>query len=422
MSQPQPEHLVPGRRLSALLVNYDSGPFALTCVRSLRRAWAEGGGEPADLEVVVVDNASPTDQGAFLASLQEEGAQILVERSNLGCAAGLQVAFEASRGGPDDFVLLLQPDVVLLPGSLGELLAHLETHPLVGAVAPRAYVDPGLCLHAPPPHLPDARSEALDLAARISPGLARLRMRRASRTALAHWRGSLPSAWDALPGACLLLPRSVVEGLDGLMDRRYPLYYEDADLCRRLAARGLGLEMLPRATVLHHVARSVGWGAQAQDAERRRRLSRAAYLERWSGRVARRGLAALEALVQHWPDGWRDRPPNRSTHLVPRSSPVELRLPVPGPWVVELATSPAFDRPFGLFAEGGTWKFPSSAWEWLFAGRWFLRAVHGTHGRVGGAWTFQKTSPARTEPVDLDSLPAPGDGESGTGSAARRAS
>ena len=57
------------QRLAALLVNYNSGQYAERCAASLVDEWAALGRDRADLELVVVDNASPTDQEHFLVSI-----------------------------------------------------------------------------------------------------------------------------------------------------------------------------------------------------------------------------------------------------------------------------------------------------------------------------------------------------------------
>jgi hypothetical protein len=46
---------------------------------------------------------------------------------------------------------------------------------------------------------------------------------------------------------------------------------------------------------------------------------------------------------------------------------------------------------------GESWSFPASAWDWLFPGTYFLRAVDSGSGEVHGTWTFTKTVPARSQ-------------------------
>ena len=58
-----------GQRLTALIVNYNTGAYSWACAVSLELEWQAMGRDPADLEVVVVDNASPAEQEPALTHL-----------------------------------------------------------------------------------------------------------------------------------------------------------------------------------------------------------------------------------------------------------------------------------------------------------------------------------------------------------------
>lgn len=396
---------IAGPRLSALIVTFNTGQFAVSCARSLRREWHAAGGAPGQLEIIVVDNNSTSGQRVWLETLEHEGAKVLVQPANLGYAGALQAAFEASKGEDDDYVALVNADVVFLPGSVKEMIRHLEAHPQVGAVGPRAFVDEERSLALPPLALPGAVSEVGALVARISTLYARRRAQRESTRARRWWEAEIPHRASMLSGACLFLPRAVAGSLECLMDRRYPLFFEDADLCRRLAARGLVLELHPRAHVLHHGARSTGAGTEIEGEPRRRwEIARGAYLERWCSRFGRAVIGLLEALVARWPERRLDRPIHTLTRVMPKAGGLELRLPRPGEWRFELATGPAFAPVAGCDAEveAETWRFPAAAWEWLLPGRYYVRALDPESGRVAAAWTFQKTVPARSDAVHVE--------------------
>ena len=55
----------------------------------------------------------------------------------------------------------------------------------------------------------------------------------------------------AVTGACLLVQRKTFEELGGF-DERYPLTFNDVDLCRRARARGLSIVVTPHARLLHY--------------------------------------------------------------------------------------------------------------------------------------------------------------------------
>src|SRR6185436_7082280 len=84
-------------RIAALVVNYNSGEYL---PRALHSLWAQRiGGKPAELEVVVVDNASPDreKERPVLEKLREEkGIRLIWNDKNSGYAGGMNLAFRHS--------------------------------------------------------------------------------------------------------------------------------------------------------------------------------------------------------------------------------------------------------------------------------------------------------------------------------------
>jgi GT2 family glycosyltransferase len=60
---------------------------------------------------------------------------------------------------------------------------------------------------------------------------------------------------DWLSGACMLARRDALDKVKGF-DERYFLYWEDADLCRRLRDAGYHVRYVPGATAIHRVGHS----------------------------------------------------------------------------------------------------------------------------------------------------------------------
>jgi GT2 family glycosyltransferase len=60
---------------------------------------------------------------------------------------------------------------------------------------------------------------------------------------------------DWLSGACVLARREALAA-EGGFDERYFLYWEDADLCRRLRTRGYEVRYVPAASAVHRVGHS----------------------------------------------------------------------------------------------------------------------------------------------------------------------
>jgi len=97
--------MAPKRLISVTLVTYDSGRFIKRCLESVLSQ------RYPFKEVIVVDNAS-TDGTIDILEQFEGRCQVYYNEENMGFAAAQNQAIQASSG---DWVLTLNPDVLLLP-------------------------------------------------------------------------------------------------------------------------------------------------------------------------------------------------------------------------------------------------------------------------------------------------------------------
>jgi GT2 family glycosyltransferase len=192
---------------------------------------------------VVVDNAS-TD--GSVGAIQEAYPQAKVIRleQNIGFGRANNAGLDAT---DSEFVLLLNPDVILKEGCVARLAVFLAAHPDAGAAGPRL-------------ERPDGR---LDLAARRafpSPLAALFRLTglsklfpnspRFNRYNLGKVSPETIHEIDAGTAACLLVRRSAIDQI-GFFDPDYFMYGEDLDLCYRLKRASWKIYFVPTATAVH---------------------------------------------------------------------------------------------------------------------------------------------------------------------------
>lgn len=391
-----------GRRLSALVVNYNSGGYALRCVESLHAEWKRSGRDARQLEVIVVDNCSPTDQNEWLAALERSGARVLRSPDNGGYAKGVNLAYAHSSGTGSDVVGILNPDLHFLPGSVDALLDYLAEHPECGAIDPRAWVDPERELALPRNTLPTPFDQIGSVLAQMSPRACRAYSRRRLRNALPWWTSSGPIEADMLSGCCLFLRREVVARLPALMDERYPLYFEDTDLFSSLRRLGYTLVHHSGAPVLHHWSRSAGvGGAFAGEPLRRFLIGQRAYFRKFHGRMGEWVVRATHWVANRWPRERSFRPMHPLVDLGSWSRPFELELPRSCNYLLEFGMSPTWLLAVGVTGSGRRWVCPPRTWEWFFQGQYFVRALDSDTGELLGAWCFHKSEPGRESPLEL---------------------
>ena len=104
--------------ISLVLVCHRSSEALPECLSSFRRQAAAAG---VEAEVVAVEHSEDPEEARRVA---DAGVDRLLERPNLGYAAGLNAGAAEAHG---EVLLLANPDIRFLEGSLDRLLAGLET-------------------------------------------------------------------------------------------------------------------------------------------------------------------------------------------------------------------------------------------------------------------------------------------------------
>lgn len=343
----------------AILVNYFSAPLTARAVQSVL---AQGGGLPDALEVRVVDNSADQTEAARLRQMLPQEAALMVNDTNEGFARACNRALAGSRA---PFVLLLNPDALLLPGALARLTEVLVRDAQAGAAGPRTYWDEGREYLMPPSTFPSAASRLGDLAAQHWPWAGRLRSRLFRARAWHAWHGERPMTVPALSGGHVLLKRAALDAAGGLFDERFFLYWEDSDLMQRLRAAGYTLWLVPQAQAVH---------AYTHSPEKSRLIGAGwpAYFEKhfapgwlpWS---------AMERVLAPAAAPWPTLP------AAPRDQ-GDLVLPVPPDWqrawLLEISPDRAFVPAIGHLGRGPVARVPAAL-----------------HGRLGGAVYHLRLSP-----------------------------
>jgi GT2 family glycosyltransferase len=222
--------------ISVLIVSWNTRALTLRCLDTLP---ASGG---APYEVIVVDNDSCDGTADAVAARRE--VTLVRNAENRGFAEAVNQAYRAASG---DLVLLLNSDVEFEPGALGALRSFLDEHPEAAGVGP-LYLNPDgspQSFHFRFPTLASMLGAASGPLRRLPP-LARA----VRRQSMLDDDFSRPRRVPQ-PSASVLLLRRACLPADELLDERYPVYFNDVALARRLAAEGHELWMTPEAVVRH---------------------------------------------------------------------------------------------------------------------------------------------------------------------------
>src|ERR687886_158043 len=108
--------------VSVTIVTYNSGRFIKRCLESVLAQ------KYSRKEIIVIDNAS-TDGTVDILEQFEDRCTIIYNDENIGFAAAQNQAIRVSRG---DWVLTLNPDVLLLPNFIQALVEAGQHNPRIG--------------------------------------------------------------------------------------------------------------------------------------------------------------------------------------------------------------------------------------------------------------------------------------------------
>lgn len=240
--------------IAAVLVNYNAGDELRVALQSIAselrdRHW----------EAVVVDNASSDGSAAHVEAFAPR-VRLLRNDVNVGFGRGVNQGLKATTA---PLVLVMNPDCRLEAGAIDALTAQLGAHEGCAMVGPRI-LDPDGTEQGSARGDPDMLTGVFGRTSRLQRLLPWLTV---SKRNVVSARGATnlePGTRNAEPetvvvdwlsGACFLARRDALDAVGGF-DEGYFLYWEDADLCRRLRARGHHVRYVPGATAVHRVGHS----------------------------------------------------------------------------------------------------------------------------------------------------------------------
>lgn len=251
-------------KLLIVIVNYKTAGLTVDCLRSLA---AELPGLNGETRVCVTDNASGDGSvDEIRAAIDANGwdwATVMPLPANGGFAYGNNRAIEPALRADDrpQYVYLLNPDTVVLPGAVKALVDFLDAHPDVGIAGGRAVNPDGT-----------VRNSAFRFHTVLSELEGSIRLGVVSKLLRKHIVAEPPpdepSRVDWVSGASMMIRREVLERV-GLLDERYFMYYEETDFCLRAARAGFSTWYVPASRIIHLVGQSSGVTGAQRAAKRR---------------------------------------------------------------------------------------------------------------------------------------------------------
>lgn len=219
--------------VSIISVNYNQPHITCEMLASLRKVTYP------NVEVIIVDNASPSDDPGIIT---EEYPEVKLIRSseNLGFAGGNNLGVAQAKG---EYILFLNNDTEVDPGFIEPLVKLFETDPKAGVASPK------IIYFGTDNLIQYAGSEGINSWTGRSITIGSLEQDKGQHNV------SRPTL--LADGAAMMVPMRVIKEV-GLMPELYFLYYEELDWCEMIKRSGYTCHYMADATIYHKESISVG--------------------------------------------------------------------------------------------------------------------------------------------------------------------
>ncbi|MBE2271749.1 MAG: glycosyltransferase family 2 protein [Anaerolinea sp.] len=233
--------------IAIIIVNYNTREPLRRCLDSIRRERGD-----LALDVIVVDNASK-DGSAEMVRADFPEVTLIAPPENTWFTGGNNLGYAHSTG---ELVFILNPDTVILPGTLPTLIQYMETH-TVAAITCRLEYPDSAAVQATCSRVPRYLDLLLGYTF-LGVLLAPLREKRRRAMWYDGWARDSTRAVEVIPGSCMLIRREWLRKVgDRVFDPALKLYFPEDDLCARLIAAGGAIHFVGEAVIKHEEHASV---------------------------------------------------------------------------------------------------------------------------------------------------------------------
>ncbi len=233
--------------LSIIIVNWNTQELLQNCLYSIYNTDIK-----TSFEIIVVDNAS-SDGSVVMLKEKFPFLQIVTNKENVGFARANNQAIKMVKG---KYILLLNPDTIILKGSLDKMCKFMKQHSDVGVVGCKVLGGNGLAQRSWC-GFPTAFKEFLH-AIMLGKALDSLKIKKfgkilykISKSNFARYMDTAaPTEVDIILGACLMVRKETIDEI-GLLDENFFMFIEEGEWCYRIKQHGWKIYFFPGATIIH---------------------------------------------------------------------------------------------------------------------------------------------------------------------------
>lgn len=214
------------KKIGIIIVNWNGLKDTLACLRSLLRD------RYPDKNIIVVDNKSSDNSPKIINKTFPE-IEVIENKENLGYAKATNIGIRKALSQGSHYILILNNDVTITPGSLEKLVSRADSDKKIGIVSPKI-LDPKSRIDSLGVKINFDNGTFLSIA-RGKPGNIKIKNRK---------------ELEAVAGSCFFVKKEVIKK-SGFIPEEYFFYFEETDFCLAARKSGFRIVLEPGAVVYH---------------------------------------------------------------------------------------------------------------------------------------------------------------------------
>ncbi len=217
-----------------IIVTHNSEKFIEHCLNSI----------PKNYRIIIIDNASKDKTKEIVKKF--ENVKLIENKKNIGFTKAVNQGIKETRS---EFILLLNPDIIVLGDAIKKLEEFMKVHPECGAVAPQL-LNPDLTIQNSCRKFPTPFNIFLEfmLLPRIFKKLSLWKMGYFKHNKLCEVEQPMASA--------IMIRKKVFKKI-GYFNEKYKNYVSDVDFCYRMKKEGFKIYFYPDAKMIHYLGRTM---------------------------------------------------------------------------------------------------------------------------------------------------------------------
>ncbi len=229
--------------LSIIIVSYNTKKLLEDCLKSVYQNT-----HSISYEIIVVDNSSQ-DGTVEMVENSFPYIKLIKNKTNVGFVKANNQGIRISNG---KYILLLNPDTLVLDPALDKMVEFMNMHDDVGISGCRLYWDKKKTLQRTCSTFPTLKTAIFEytILKFLFPNNSILK-----KHWMEEWKRDTICEVDTVSGACMIIRHELLNEV-GLLDEKIFMYFEEVDLCYRAKQNDWKVYFTPTAEIIHYSGQS----------------------------------------------------------------------------------------------------------------------------------------------------------------------